>query len=87
MTDAARGRKQARKSVGVRMPADPVCRAVLEGFGGCLLSHSVHVADQLGGVGEQGGVGTRECRWRLRTCCRPPGRLAHPAAGDRAALR
>jgi tRNA A37 threonylcarbamoyladenosine synthetase subunit TsaC/SUA5/YrdC len=56
LLDAERGRKQPRRTVGVRVPGDPVCRAVLEGFGGCLLSHSVHVPEHLdpetGGFGE-----------------------------------
>ena len=45
--DPEKGRKQARKAVGVRVPADPVCAALLERFGGCLLSHSVHVPEHL----------------------------------------
>lgn len=45
--DPEKGRKQTRKSVGVRVPADPVCAALLEEFGGCLLSHSVHVPEHL----------------------------------------
>lgn len=56
--DAERGKKQQRKSVGMRMPADPVCRAVLESFGGCLLSHSVHVAEHLDNETEVPDPGT-----------------------------
>lgn len=56
--DLERGKKQQRKSVGVRMPDDPVCRAVLEGFGGCLLSHSVHVPEHLDSETEVPDPGT-----------------------------
>jgi tRNA A37 threonylcarbamoyladenosine synthetase subunit TsaC/SUA5/YrdC len=45
--DLERGKKQQRKSVGMRMPDDRVCRALLEEFGSCLLSHSVHVPEHL----------------------------------------
>lgn len=45
--DFERNKKAQRKSVGMRMPDDRVCRAVLEAFGGCLLSHSVHVPEHL----------------------------------------
>ncbi|KAI8467472.1 MAG: DHBP synthase RibB-like alpha/beta domain-containing protein, partial [Monoraphidium minutum] len=56
--DVERGRKQQRKSVGVRMPDDPVCRALLEDFGGCLLSHSVHVPEHLDNETEVPDPGT-----------------------------
>ncbi|WIA42891.1 hypothetical protein OEZ86_008806 [Tetradesmus obliquus] len=50
VVDFRKGKTRQRKSVGVRMPDDPVCRAVLQGLGGCLLSHSVHAVLQgLGG--------------------------------------
>lgn len=45
--DPERGKKQQRKSVGVRVPDERICRAILEDFGGCLLSHSVHVETHL----------------------------------------
>ncbi|WIA42890.1 hypothetical protein OEZ86_008806 [Tetradesmus obliquus] len=48
VVDFRKGKTRQRKSVGVRMPDDPVCRAVLQGLGGCLLSHSVHVDETLG---------------------------------------
>jgi tRNA threonylcarbamoyl adenosine modification protein (Sua5/YciO/YrdC/YwlC family) len=47
LVDPEKGKKQARKAVGVRIPGDPVCAALLEQFGGCLLSHSVHVPEHL----------------------------------------
>jgi len=45
--DPERGKKQQRKSVGVRVPDERICRDILEDFGGCLLSHSVHVETHL----------------------------------------
>lgn len=45
--DFMSGKTIHRKSVGVRLSADPVCQAVLEGMGGPLLSTSVHVPDVL----------------------------------------
>ncbi|KIZ04771.1 Uncharacterized protein yciO [Monoraphidium neglectum] len=56
--DLERGKKQQRKSVGMRMPDDRVCRALLEEFGGCLLSHSVHVPEHLDSETEVPDPGT-----------------------------
>ncbi|KAG2489365.1 hypothetical protein HYH03_012195 [Edaphochlamys debaryana] len=36
-----------RKSVGVRIPDDKICQAILDGFGGPLLCTSVHVPEHL----------------------------------------
>ncbi|KAG2447152.1 hypothetical protein HYH02_007898 [Chlamydomonas schloesseri] len=45
--DFMSGKNIHRKSVGVRMPADPVCQALLDGVGGALLCTSVHVPEVL----------------------------------------
>jgi hypothetical protein len=69
--DPEKGKKQQRKSVGVRVPDDVICRAVLEDFGGCLLSHSVHVPEHLdaetGGSGVGCGVGGVGGAYRAKT--------------------
>lgn len=45
--DFMKGTSIHRKSVGVRLPADPVCQFVLEGVGRPLLCTSVHVPEHL----------------------------------------
>ncbi|KAL6748482.1 translation factor [Haematococcus lacustris] len=45
--DFMKGKTIHRKSVGIRMPDDAVCKAVLEGLGRPLLCTSVHVTDVL----------------------------------------
>lgn len=47
MVDFMKGKKFHRKSVGVRISADPVCQAVLAGLGRPLLCTSVHVEEHL----------------------------------------
>ena len=47
MVDFMKGKTIHRKSVGVRIADDAVCRAVLEALGRPLLCTSVHVAETL----------------------------------------
>jgi tRNA threonylcarbamoyl adenosine modification protein (Sua5/YciO/YrdC/YwlC family) len=56
--DFKTGKTKQRNSVGVRMPKDPIVQAVMEGLGECLLSHSVHVDDQLDSETECPDTGT-----------------------------
>lgn len=47
VVDVVKGKTVQRKSVGVRIPDDAVCQAVLQGVGRPLLSTSVHVPKHL----------------------------------------
>eukprot|EP00879_Flechtneria_rotunda_P004131 GHRR01004377.1.p1 GENE.GHRR01004377.1~~GHRR01004377.1.p1 ORF type:complete len:272 (+),score=69.05 GHRR01004377.1:104-919(+) len=58
VVDFKRGKTRHRKSVGVRMPDEPISKAVIEAFGECLLSHSVHVVNHLGDTTEVPDPGT-----------------------------
>ncbi|GFR52586.1 hypothetical protein Agub_g15180 [Astrephomene gubernaculifera] len=56
--DFMSGKNIHRKSVGVRLPADPVCQAVLDALGGPLLCTSVHVPEVLSEDTEVPDVGS-----------------------------
>ncbi|KXZ48779.1 hypothetical protein GPECTOR_25g363 [Gonium pectorale] len=56
--DFMSGKNIHRKSVGVRLPADPVCQAILDGMAGPLLCTSVHVPEVLSPDTEVPDVGS-----------------------------
>ncbi|PNH07203.1 hypothetical protein TSOC_006364 [Tetrabaena socialis] len=56
--DFMSGKNIHRKSVGVRLSADPVCKAVVEGMDGPLLCTSVHVPEVLSEDTEVPDVGS-----------------------------
>lgn len=58
IVDFLKGTAKHRKSVGVRIPADPLCQAVLENVGGVLACTSVHVPDHLAEDTEVPDTGT-----------------------------
>eukprot|EP00877_Chromochloris_zofingiensis_P003194 jgi/Chrzof1/12876/Cz07g10170.t1 len=58
MVDFYKGTTKHRKSVGVRVPDNSICQAVLEGLGRVLLSHSVHVPEHLDDDTEVPDIGT-----------------------------
>ncbi|GLC46151.1 hypothetical protein PLESTB_001195500 [Pleodorina starrii] len=56
--DFMSGKTIHRKSVGIRLPADPICQAILDGVGGALLCTSVHVPEVLSEDTEVPDVGS-----------------------------